>query len=48
MKTDNELRTEARKLHENEAVQVHEDAQIDRVEDGSWVQAWVWVDNDDE
>lgn len=37
----------ARALYAGEDIQIDENALISEGEDGSWVQAWVWVSNED-
>jgi len=41
-----ELVQQARELYEMEDVQIDDYPAIDRVEKGTWVQAWVWVKSD--
>ena len=37
----------ARALYQEDDIEIDDDALVSRAEDGFWVQAWVWVGNDD-
>jgi len=43
--TDDEIRR-ARGLYGSDEVEVDENAQVSRADDGAWVGAWVWLEND--
>lgn len=43
MKANAEQRQAARDYYQSEDLFVCDDAQVEVVEDGCWVQAWVWV-----
>lgn len=34
---------EARELYQDDLLQIDNDAKLSETEDGTWVQAWVWV-----
>ena len=43
IQTDLAIVSQARKLYENDDVQIEPVPAIDRVDDGAWVRAWVFV-----
>lgn len=38
-----ELVRRARELYASESIEIDADAQLSEADDGTWVQAWVWV-----
>jgi hypothetical protein len=47
MKANSAQRQAARDYYQCDEIIVHDDAIAEVVEDGYWVQAWVWLDNND-
>jgi len=45
--TDDQL-AEARAIHANDDLEIDDDATVSEADNGYWVQAWVWVPQDDE